>query len=458
MTYKLYLLPLLLSVGLQAQELINPQLKKPVIAAIENNYELKNKQLEVQKNDFQILETKGILSPHVNALGGAAYLNASGIVDAPTRHLNIINTDLFDKDKRFNTSSGLAHIGVMGSQVIFSGLQVTNGIKALEAKSLALKDLAESSKEEIAKEVLSTFDQLMLLEQVDKLIENSQERLDKERLKVQRAIQNGLAIPYDREKIKLAMLELESKRVELNGSKRLLYDKLEMLTHLTIDELHTIEYPLQELSIFHQEYDLSQKKELSALQHSKNAVEFLIEKEKGGKLPQVFAFASVNYTSLFGNKTVLKDITSSGDLTLKLNHFSLFPNIMIGIGAKWDILDGNQHKNKVQQATIDLLLQENKYKDAEEKLKLLLKKNKVDYETSVEKLKVKEQQQVIANQNLEIASKRFQVGLIDVTERLAAENDFYKANLSYYTQLVDQRQYTYDLLQTAGQLLHQILD
>ncbi|ADX68497.1 TolC family protein [Weeksella virosa] len=458
MTYKLYLLPLLLSVGLQAQELINPQLKKPVIAAIENNYELKNKQLEVQKNDFQILETKGILSPHVNALGGAAYLNASGIVDAPTRHLNIINTDLFDKDKRFNTSSGLAHIGVMGSQVIFSGLQVTNGIKALEAKSLALKDLAESSKEEIAKEVLSTFDQLMLLEQVDKLIENSQERLDKERLKVQRAIQNGLAIPYDREKIKLAMLELESKKVELNGSKRLLYDKLEMLTHLTIDELHTIEYPLQELSIFHQEYDLSQKKELSALQHSKNAVEFLIEKEKGGKLPQVFAFAGVNYTSLFGSKTVLKDITSSGDLTLKLNHFSLFPNFMIGIGAKWDILDGNQHKNKVQQATIDLLLQENKYKDAEEKLKLLLKKNKVDYETSVEKLKVKEQQQVIANQNLEIASKRFQVGLIDVTERLAAENDFYKANLSYYTQLVDQRQYTYDLLQTAGQLLHQILD
>ena len=451
-------MPLLLSVGLQAQELINPQLKKPVIAAIENNYELKNKQLEVQKNDFQILETKGILSPHVNALGGAAYLNASGIVDAPTRHLNIINTDLFDKDKRFNTSSGLAHIGVMGSQVIFSGLQVTNGIKALEAKSLALKDLAESSKEEIAKKVLSTFDQLMLLEQVDKLIENSQERLDKERLKVQRAIQNGLAIPYDREKIKLAMLELESKRVELNGSKRLLYDKLEMLTHITIDELHTIEYPLQELSIFHQEYDLSQKKELSALQHSKNAVEFLIEKEKGGKLPQVFAFASVSYTSLFGNKTVLKDITSSGDLTLKLNHFSLFPNIMIGIGAKWDILDGNQHKNKVQQATIDLLLQENKYKDAEEKLKLLLKKNKVDYETSVEKLKVKEQQQVIANQNLEIASKRFQVGLIDVTERLAAENDFYKANLSYYTQLVDQRQYTYDLLQTAGQLLHQILD
>ena len=215
---------------------------------------------------------------------------------------------------------------------------------------------------------------------------------------------------------------------------------------------------MQELSIFHQEYDLSQKKELSALQHSKNAVEFLIEKEKGGKLPQVFAFASVSYTSLFGNKTVLKDITSSGDLTLKLNHFSLFPNIMIGIGAKWDILDGNQHKNKVQQATIDLLLQENKYKDAEEKLKLLLKKNKVDYETSVEKLKVKEQQQVIANQNLEIASKRFQVGLIDVTERLAAENDFYKANLSYYTQLVDQRQYTYDLLQTAGQLLHQILD
>lgn len=457
-TYKLYLLPLLLSISVQAQELIDPQLKRPVNAAIESNYELKNKQLEVQKNDFQILETKGILSPHVNALGGAAYLNTSGLLDAPSRHLNIINVELFDKDKRFNTSSGLAHVGVMGSQVIFSGLQVTNGIKALEAKSLALNDLAEASKEEIAKEILTTFDQLMLLEQVDKLIENSQERLDKERLKVQRAIQNGLAIPYDREKIKLAMLELESKRVELNGSKRLLYDKLEMLTHLPMDELQAIEYPLQELSIFHQEYDLSQKKELSALQHSKDAYQFLIDKEKGSKLPQVFAFAGVNYTTLFGSKTVLKDVTTSGDLTLKMNQLSLFPNFMVGVGAKWDILDGNQHKNKMQQATIDLMVQENKYKDAEEKLNLLLKKNKVDYETAQEKLKVNAQQQVIADQNLEIASKRFQVGLIDVTERLAAENDFYKANLGYYTQLVNQRQFTYDLLQTAGQLLHQILD
>ncbi|WP_235802736.1 TolC family protein [Vaginella massiliensis] len=457
-TYKLSILPILFSMNLHAQQFIDPQLKKPINAAIENNYEIQNKQLEVQKNDYQLLETKGILSPQLKAIGGAAYMQAYGVLDVPSKHINIIDVDLFEKEKKFKTSNALAHVGLMGSQVIFSGLQVTNGLKALEEKRLALDDLVYASKEEIANEILKSYDQLMLLKQVDSLIDNSQKRLDKERQKVQQAIQNGLAIPYDREKIKLALLELESKKVELKGSKILLYDKLKMLTHLPLEELQAIEYPLQEINILHQTYDLSKKRELSALQHSKKAYEFLVEKEKGSKLPQVFAFAGLNYTTLFAGKTVLKDVSTTGDVTLKMNELSLFPNFMIGIAAKWDIFDGNQNKNKLQQARIELNLQENKYKEAEEKLNLLLKKNRVDYETAQEKLKVSDQQQSIAKQNLAIASKRFQQGLIDVTERLAAENDYYKANMAYYTQLVEQRSYSYDLLQTTGQLLEKILE
>jgi hypothetical protein len=42
--------------------------------------------------------------------------------------------------------------------------------------------------------------------------------------RVTRAIEEGLAIPYDRDKIKLASLELESKKIELGG-KKLLYKK-----------------------------------------------------------------------------------------------------------------------------------------------------------------------------------------------------------------------------------------
>ena len=141
-----------------------------------------------------------------------------------------------------------------------------------------------------------------------------------------------------------------------------------------------------------------------------------------------------------------------------MNQFTMFPNILIGVGAKWELLDGHQHKNKLAQAKSDILINENKLLDAQEKLNLLLSKNNIDYETATEKLKVNKQQNIIATNNLEIASRRFQEGLIDVTERLAAENDYYKANLGYYSQIIDQRTKTYEILHTSGELLNKILN
>lgn len=438
------------------QQLIDPQLKLPVEKAIESSYNLKNKQLEVDKNNSKYDEIKGKQKPSLSAIALGSYLNSNGTIDIPTKSIDLISTELFAGNQRFNTSTGLFTIGINASQVIFSGLQIPNALNAIQEKSAALDYLKDAEKEVITKDILQTYDQLMLIQKVEELISNSAKRLDKEHLKVQKAIQNGLAIPYDREKIKLAMLELEARQVEVNGSRQLLYKKLETLTHLSIEDLQQIEYELTPIHIISAEYTLENKKELKALEHSIKAYEFLYKKEKGSHLPQVFAFANTNYTSIFGSRFKLKDVGLLGDVNLKMNQFTLFPNILIGIGAKWELLDGGQHKNRLAQAKTDILINENKLKDSQEKLNLLLSKNKIDYETSSEKLKVNHQQNTIATNNLEIASRRFQEGLIDVTERLAAENDFYKANLGYYSQIIDQRSKTYELLQTSGELFNQI--
>ncbi|MFV0179705.1 TolC family protein [Empedobacter falsenii] len=438
------------------QQLIDPQLKLPVEKAIESSYNLKNKQLEVDKNNSKYDEIKGKQKPSLSAIALGSYLNSNGTIDIPTKSIDLISTELFAGNQRFNTSTGLFTIGINASQVIFSGLQIPNALNAIQEKSAALDYLKDAEKEVITKDILQTYDQLMLIQKVEELISNSAKRLDKEHLKVQKAIQNGLAIPYDREKIKLAMLELEARQVEVNGSRQLLYKKLETLTHLSTEDLQQIEYELTPIHIISAEYTLENKKELKALEHSIKAYEFLYKKEKGSHLPQVFAFANTNYTSIFGSRFKLKDVDLLGDVNLKMNQFTLFPNILIGIGAKWELLDGGQHKNRLVQAKTDILINENKLKDSQEKLNLLLSKNKIDYETSSEKLKVNHQQNTIATNNLEIASRRFQEGLIDVTERLAAENDYYKANLGYYAQIIDQRSKTYELLQTSGELFNQI--
>jgi len=440
------------------QQIVDDQLKHPIANAIETNYDIKNKYIEIEKNQYQIAEVKGILKPDVSAIALGGYFSSNGLIDLPTKTIPLVNAQLFSGNQKFSTSSGFGTIGVNATQVIFSGLQVPNAIKAIEQKNLAFEYLADAEKETIAKEVAQTFDQLMLLDKVQDLITNSTKRLNKEHLKVQKAIQNGLAIPYDREKIKLAMLELDAKQVEIDGTKKLLYAKLAVLTHLAEDILEPIHYELSPIDLLANDYTLENKKELKALEHSVQAYEFLYKKEKGAHLPQVFAFAGTNYTSLFASRFKMKDVGHLGDVTMKMDQFNLFPNILVGVGAKWELFDGGQHKNKLAQAKSDILINENKLKDSEEKLNLLLKKNKIDYETAFEKLKVNEQQNTIATNNLEIASRRFQEGLIDVTERLSAENDYYKANLGYYSQILDQRSKTYEILHTSGELLNKILN
>ncbi|WP_260391942.1 hypothetical protein [Empedobacter falsenii] len=86
---------LLTSISGLAQQLIDPQLRLPVEKAIESSYELKNKQLEVEKNNYQYDEVKGKRQPNLSAIALGGYLNSNGIIDIPTKSIDILSTELF---------------------------------------------------------------------------------------------------------------------------------------------------------------------------------------------------------------------------------------------------------------------------------------------------------------------------------------------------------------------------
>jgi hypothetical protein len=73
---------------------------------------------------------------------------------------------------------------------------------------------------------------------------NDVKRLQTETKRILKAIEEGLAIPYDRDKIKLASLELDSKRIELQGKRKLVFRKIRYLTGYTDSEINTVHYNL----------------------------------------------------------------------------------------------------------------------------------------------------------------------------------------------------------------------
>lgn len=125
----------------------------------------------------------------------------------------------------------------MAKTVLFSGLQIPNAVKAMEYKTLGTSYLLDSDRDILIEEVIITFDQWALLNNVEKLINESEKRLQKETKRVEKAIEQGLAIPYDRDKLLLASLELEAKKTELNGTREVILEKIYYLTGFTETEI-----------------------------------------------------------------------------------------------------------------------------------------------------------------------------------------------------------------------------
>lgn len=442
--------------SLHAQSLIDPSVKDIIQRAFQTNKELKLKTYEVDKARLEAEGVKANKLPHVSALGLYGYVHSNGSVDIPTVNVPLLNLGLFEGATGFSMHGQAAYAGVSVRQIIFSGLQIPNGIKALKEKALAQQYLESASRETLSKDIIASFDQLMLLDEVDKLIADSEKRLKKEQEKVNKAIQNGLAIPYDRDKLKLALLELEEKKVEVAGNRDLLCQKIQQETSVPFEEVGGIHYTLQPIFLTEIPDNVDQRSELKALEASSKAYEYLYKKEKGGSLPAVFAFGSANYLNVFNSKLSIKDQPLLGTVNLPLNSIRGNPNLLVGLGVKWDLYTGGEHQNKIKQVKLDQTINATKKKDTEEKLNLLLSKNKVNYTTGNQKLKVGEQQLKVAQNNLSMAVKQYQAGLIDVTELLATENEWYKVNLGYFNNVLQQRTAAVELLHTSGKLLQTI--
>lgn len=441
-----------------AQGPIDPQIKTIIQKSFQNNNVLRLKSLDVDKSMLEADAVRANKLPHVSATGIYGYMHANGSLDLPPLDIPILNLGLFEGVSDFNMSTQIVRAGVSVRQALFTGLQIPNGEKALREKTNAQRFLVDASKEGIAKDIVAAFDQIMLLDQVDKLIVDSEKRLKKEQLKVNKAIENGLAIPYDRDKLKLALLELEEKKIELHGNRRLLVKKIEQDSGVPAAEIEQVIYELSPILIPELPSDVSGRAELKALDASGKAYEYLYKKERGNYLPAIFAFGSASYLNMFNTDMTIKDKPVVGDIDLKSNSLKASPNLMVGVGVKWDIFTGGERRNKLQQVKLEQVINDTKKLEAEEKLNLLLDKNRVQYNTGNQKIKVSGQQLKVAENNLEIASRQYAAGLIDVTELLASENDWYKVNLGYYSNVIQQRGAAIEILHTSGKLLQTIND
>lgn len=435
-----------------AQVKISPDVQNALLASEERSYSLKEKQYAVSKTELEAKKIKHKRIPTLTATGGIAHFKNDAVLDLAPVALPILPIQLFEGSQGLSAKGNIVGGGLMAKSVLFSGLQIPKATKALKTKAEAESLLLEAESETVSRQVLIALDNLEVLKQVDILLAESKKRLESEKLRVDRAIEAGLAIPFDRDKIVLASLELDAKSKEAEGTRNVLIEQLSYLTGFTSEKIKNIEHHFEVIPMLNPNaLQVENKKELEALNLFIEAQNLNVERERNSILPQVAAFGGLQYARLFDSEATLNSVPiSESDLNGNLNKLEIWPNWVIGVGVKWEIFEGMQRKHRIDKAKLDMALLEDKRKDSEEKLNLLLSKQKSDWETQHDMLGIARQRLHIATQNLERAEKQYEQGLLSINDRLSSENDYFGAALSLSQEIAKQRELSIDLLITAG--------
>jgi len=453
---------LILSVGILLSSYVGfgqlhltADLRDAVQAALKKDVELTNQSLEKEKLE---LERKGIWDkylPKVEATALYGYLNSKGTLDLPTLYLPITGYPLFSGASDFSVKGQAFHGGVMAKTVLFSGGQIANGAKAVQYKNEGTGYMMQLRTDEVIKDIILSFDQLEMLRSAEKLIDESDKRLNKESQRVTKAIAAGLAVPYDRDKIKLATLELKAKRADIHRSQELLVLKIQQATGMDKIAIETCKHEVTPV-IITDALTTGNRNEIKALESFKAASEYAVKKEKGSLLPTLGAFGGYSYSSLFNGEISTPLTILNTTARLKTKELTFNPTWMVGLAMNWELFGGFERKHKIEQAKLNVQQMENKLGDTKEKIELQFKKSKIEYESASEQIEIARQREAVARNNNELASKQYQAGLIGVTERLTAETDLYKESLNELDAVIKQRQAALDTYQAAG-VLHSLI-
>jgi outer membrane protein TolC len=431
--------------------LSNTELKL-IQLSLEKSYSLKNANNDLMIDSIETRAIKQNFIPTLTMNGGYAYGSANINADVPTFQLPISGTEIFDGESQFDAKGHFLNANLTAKALLFSGLQVNYGSKAGKEKIKAKNFLLEREKAEIIKDVIDTFDKIELLERSGIVLIESEKRLANEKTRVKSAIENGLATPFEREKISAAELKLASKRMELEGNLRLLH--LSVLTGQDIGQIEQYSFELKPWLFKQNDQTYSNRPELEALRATIEAYEYKLKMNKNHFLPKVAAFATLSYFNLFNSqiKTPYETPISEQPINLDLNYFQGFPAYLVGVGFEWDIFNGLKSDNQIQKTSIEKNMAENKKIDAEEKLKLFEEKVRIEFEVKNQQILLKEKEKEVASNALHLAIASYREGLINISERLEAETDYQEAILDYYKIVAMQRQTALEVLTSTGSL------
>lgn len=437
-----------------------PTLQELIESATHIDYNLQQQVLENKKTKLNDEKLKDLFLPKLEVSGKAGYLYSQSYFSTPQFSIpSLLNLTPVITVPEQNNRLDLSGISTMAkaeaSMLLYSGGKVKYLQEANREKSLSEEAMMDKNRDEVITSISKAYDQFALVHQSKKVLDEAKKRLEINKNTAEKALGYGLITPYDYKKIELAQATLDSKIVEYEGKKRLLITQLNLLSGIEPERIEQINPQLVPIQYETTDENISQRAEIKALTHGIKATEYKIKAEERWWIPKVVAQSSLSYIGLYDNHLkTSKALIPNTNTTLNINpsNLNVLPLFQIGVGFRWEILDGNEGKHAVENAKIDREILESKKAEATRLLKLNLANNQSQYDIATAQIQLKRKAKEIAQKALDNVEKEFRYGTKKSSDLIDAENDLQSAELEYETAIFNQRRAAIELMKSTQNL------
>jgi len=439
----LVILSLLLSVTAWAQEPLRLSVQDCIDMALENNIELKNSQLKIDKARATKNEARAEYFPSVSAQAiGFDALNpmfSFGIEDIDNAQLRQILYTLYAEyganlgiDKEYSFIQNGVILNAMATEPIYAGGRIRNGnklaklgIEAAELQEKVKEDEVRLQTEKLYWQIVALQDKVSTLDMLDRLLDT----LDKD---LSGAIEAGLAMPTDQYKLRVKQNESQLNRKKLNDGITLLKMALAQTIGAdwqTITLTDTLGLETEPVAYYHVANEaVASRNESHLLDLSLRAEDLKKKMTLGEALPSLLVGGSASYHTIFEHSK---------------------PNAMVFAMLQIPITDWHKTSYKLKKHDLDAEMAENTRRDLTEKMEMQTNQAWFNLEQSWLRITMAQTALRDAEANLKITEDYYEAGLVALSDVLEAQtllkqsrDELTDSRVEYRVNLVTYKQLT----------------
>jgi len=419
-TYKIILLFSI--TALSQEKTLSLNLEEAIEFALENNTEIKNAKLEVDK---AYSEKWKVISTGLPQL--SADISYNNFLELP---VSLIPSQFFGgKEGEFTEVSFGTEQNFIGSarmtQLLFDGSYII-GVKATKTYLQVSKNALQKTNLEIKKLVIEAYMNTLIskanIEFIDKNIDNLYQTLKE----TKNLLLNGLIEEENLEQLNITLSELNSKRKFANQYSELSKDLLKIILGLEENErlnlassLESIVdsqiYMLPETNAWDINSNIDVKIAVNDVEYKR--LEYKLEQSKA--LPKLSSFISGAYT---GN---------SNSFTFYNQNQKWFGSALFGVNLEVPIFSSLGRSAGSQIAKISYEQSKSKLQNTQQKIKISAKNAKASYELAIDNFNVERNNMKLAERIERKNQKKFSEGIASSFELRQAQNQLFTAQKNY---------------------------